>query len=268
VRQEQHGRRLRVQPDVADIANHADDLARPPGQAAPKNAAPDGAASGPQPLGQSFRDHDHSRRVGSVLNAEGPASKHGKPDGAEVVGRDTAPSRLHEPAGRCGGGRLLRRHGIPESELPERVGRGGARRFDTSIEEDRVEEIARVHGYDAIPTTLPGGATRLVSPSETRSSEHDARRQLVARDYLEAINYAFVDADLLAKWQLTDGGVALANPLSAELGVMRTRLLPGLAAALARNAARQQSRVRLFEIGKTFAASSDAPVETSRSAAP
>ena len=142
-----------------------------------------------------------------------------------------------------------------------------ARRFDLAIEEDLIEEIARIHGYDAIPATLPGGATRLVSPSETCSSEHDARRQLVARDYLEAINYAFVDADLLAMWQLADGGVALANPLSAELGVMRTRLLPGLVAALGRNAARQQTRVRLFELGKTFAASDDAPVETRRIAA-
>jgi len=142
-----------------------------------------------------------------------------------------------------------------------------ARRFDLAIEEDLIEEIARIHGYDAIPATLPGGATRLVSPSETCSSEHDARRQLVARDYLEAINYAFVDADLLAKWGLADGGVALANPLSAELGVMRTRLLPGLVAALGRNAARQQTRVRLFELGKTFAASDDAPVETRRIAA-
>lgn len=142
-----------------------------------------------------------------------------------------------------------------------------ARRFDLAIEEDLVEEIARIHGYDAIPTTLPGGATRLVSPSETRSSEHDARRQLVARDYLEAINYAFVDADLLATWQLTEAGVALANPLSAELGIMRTRLLPGLVAALGRNAARQQTRVRLFEIGKTFAASDAAPIETRRVAA-
>jgi phenylalanyl-tRNA synthetase beta chain len=141
------------------------------------------------------------------------------------------------------------------------------RRFDVALEEDLVEEVARIHGYDAIPATLPGGATRLVATTETRSSEHDARRQLVARDYLEAINYAFVDADLLATWRLADAGVALANPLSAELGVMRTRLLPGLAAALARNVARQQARVRLFELGKTFAAGTGAPAETLRIAA-
>ena len=142
-----------------------------------------------------------------------------------------------------------------------------ARRFDLAIEEDLIEEIARIHGYDAIPATLPGGATRLVAPSESRSSEHDVRRQLVARDYLEAINFAFVDADLLKTWQLDAGGVALANPLSAELGVMRTRLLPGLVAALARNVARQQARVRLFELGRTFAATGDAPEETRRVAA-
>ncbi|WP_374249734.1 phenylalanine--tRNA ligase subunit beta [Thermomonas sp.] len=142
-----------------------------------------------------------------------------------------------------------------------------ARRFDLAIEEDLIEEIARIHGYDAIPATLPGGSTRLIAPSESRSSEHDLRRQLVARDYLEAINFAFVDADLLKTWQLDAGGVALANPLSAELGVMRTRLLPGLAAALARNVARQQPRVRLFELGRTFAASEDAPQETRRVAA-
>lgn len=142
-----------------------------------------------------------------------------------------------------------------------------ARRFDLAIEEDLIEEIARIHGYDAIPATLPGGSTRLVAPSESRSSEHDVRRQLVARDYLEAINFAFVDADLLKTWQLDAGGVALANPLSAELGVMRTRLLPGLAAALARNVARQQARVRLFELGRTFAATGDAPEETRRVAA-
>ncbi len=140
------------------------------------------------------------------------------------------------------------------------------RRFDLAIEEDLVEEVARIHGYDAIPTTLPGGATRIAAVSETVLDEATVRRQLVARDYLEAINYAFVDAALLEKWHAIADAVALANPLSAELGVMRTLLLPGLVAALARNAARQQTRVRLFEVGKTFAASDagEAPVETRR----
>jgi phenylalanyl-tRNA synthetase beta chain len=146
------------------------------------------------------------------------------------------------------------------------------RRFDLALEEDLVEEVARIHGYDAIPTTLPGGATRLVAPTETQVPEHDLRHQLAARDYLEAINYAFVDAGLLATWQAQAGAVPLANPLSAELGVMRTQLLPGLVAALARNVARQQSRVRLFELGKVFRSaesgqSEQAPMETLRIAA-
>ena len=141
------------------------------------------------------------------------------------------------------------------------------RRFDLAIEEDLIEEVARIHGYDAIPTTLPGGATRLANPSETRSSEQELRRQLVARDYLEAINFAFVDAGLLEAWSLTEGGLALANPLSAELGVMRTSLLPGLVAALARNTSRQQARVRLFELGRSFTASAGGPSEIRRIAA-
>src|SRR5690606_29111760 len=144
-----------------------------------------------------------------------------------------------------------------------------SRRFDLAIEEDLIEEVARIHGYDRVPTTLPGGATRIAAPSEGRVEESELRRQMVARDYLEAVNFAFVDAGLLADWQLQEGAVPLANPLSAELGVMRTALLPGLVDALGRNAARQQSRVRLFEIGRTFVAAGvgEAPVETARIAA-
>jgi phenylalanyl-tRNA synthetase beta chain len=143
-----------------------------------------------------------------------------------------------------------------------------SRRFDLAIEEGLIEEVARIHGYDAIPATLPGGATRIASPSETRIDDGSVRRQLAARDCLETINYAFVDASLLATWSADDDAVPLANPLSAELGVMRTQLLPGLVATLARNAARQQPRVRLFELGKVFAADgASAPRETLRVAA-
>ncbi|HRN62271.1 MAG TPA: phenylalanine--tRNA ligase subunit beta [Luteimonas sp.] len=153
-----------------------------------------------------------------------------------------------------------------------------SRRFDIAIEEDLVEEVARIHGYDAIPTTLPGGAARIAAPSETQAGDAELRAQMVARGFFEAVNFAFVDAQLLQQWGATSGGVALANPLSAELGVMRTQLLPGLVAALGRNLARQQSRVRLFELGKVFESRESgigsreserhaAPVETLRIAA-
>ncbi len=108
-------------------------------------------------------------------------------------------------------------------------------------------------------------------PSETRLDELSVRRQLVARDMLETINFAFVDAGLLAQWQLQESLVPLANPLSAELAVMRPRLLPGLVAALGRNVARQAGRVRLFELGRVFHAQAGedkpAPLESTRVAA-
>lgn len=151
-----------------------------------------------------------------------------------------------------------------------------SRRFDIAIEEDLIEELARIHGYEQIPTTLPGGAARVAMPTETQLDVLSVRRQLVARDQQETVNFAFVDDALLGHWQLRDNLVPLANPLSAELAVMRPSLLPGLVATLGRNAARQLGRVRLFEIGRVFAqqagdASLDesrpAPLETARVAA-
>ncbi|MET0893015.1 MAG: phenylalanine--tRNA ligase subunit beta, partial [Pseudoxanthomonas sp.] len=143
-----------------------------------------------------------------------------------------------------------------------------SRRFDIAIEEDLIEELARIHGYDRIPTTLPGGATRVAAPTETQVEASSVRRQMAARDYLETVNYAFVDQALLEQWGATERAVPLANPLSAELGVMRTRLLPGLVSALQRNVARQATRVRLFELGNVFAGTADAaPAETQRIAA-
>lgn len=180
---------------------------------------------------------------------------------ARVLGVDIADAGVE---------RILRALGLGVEASPEGwTVSAPSRRFDLAIEEDLIEEVARIHGYDAVPTTLPGGSTRLIAPSEGRVPEHDLRRALAGRGYLEAINYAFVDATLLARWQLDDALVRLANPLSAELGVMRPQLLPGLVDALARNAARQQGRVRLFELGKVFtaAAPGEAPRETPRIAA-
>ena len=137
-------------------------------------------------------------------------------------------------------------------------------RFDLAIEEDLIEEVVRVHGYDRVPTRAPRGELPVPLLPETRIEAGQLRGQLVARDYVEAICYAFVAGETLARWSLDGAALALANPLSSDLGVMRTSLLPGLVAALAANRRRQQERVRLFEIGNVFHAGAGAPVETLR----
>lgn len=137
-------------------------------------------------------------------------------------------------------------------------------RFDLSIEEDLIEEVVRVYGYERVPTRAPRGELLAPVIPEARLGIRVLRAQLVARDYVEAVCYAFVARDTLTRWSLDEGAIALANPLSADLGVMRTSLLPGLVAALLANGRRQQSRVRLFEVGNVFVAGSDGPVETLR----
>ena len=142
------------------------------------------------------------------------------------------------------------------------------RRFDIAIEEDLIEEVARIVGYEAIPVRMPSGEIRLAAPSEAKVDDASVRRQLTAHDFQEAINYAFVDATALERWQLAEGAVTIANPLTSELGVMRTSLLPGLVDALKGNLARQQDRVRLFELGRVFHLEpGKAPRETPRIAA-
>jgi phenylalanyl-tRNA synthetase beta chain len=138
-----------------------------------------------------------------------------------------------------------------------------SQRFDIEIEEDLIEEIVRVHGYDRVPTAVPRGEIALRLPPEAQVPTAAMRAALIARDYRECLHFSFVSSEWLKQWGLDEGGVALANPLSADLGVMRTSLLPGLVDALRRNQARQQDRVRLFEIGKSFRAG-DPPVETPR----
>ncbi len=126
------------------------------------------------------------------------------------------------------------------------------RRFDIEIEEDLIEEVARIHGYDNVPTHAPSGELALHLRPEKEVSTARLNSQLASSGYREAICYSFVAPELLEKWSLADGAVALANPLSADLAVMRTSLLPGLVEILKSNRNRQQERVRLFETGLIF----------------
>ena len=125
-------------------------------------------------------------------------------------------------------------------------------RFDIEIEEDLIEEVARIHGYDAIPEAPVSGELAVGSVSGHRVAPGRLRQELCAAGYQEAVNYSFIDRRLLAAVHQDVRVLPLANPLSADLDVMRTTLLPGLLSALGRNLRRQQGRVRLFETGKVF----------------
>ncbi|MGH8493543.1 MAG: phenylalanine--tRNA ligase subunit beta [Moraxellaceae bacterium] len=134
-------------------------------------------------------------------------------------------------------------------------------RFDISIEVDLIEELARIHGYDNFPSSLPQAALRLSAQSETRTGEARLKRLLVDLGWQEAITMSFVEPGLLAKFDPTTKPLTLANPISADLSVMRTTLWAGLIKALQYNQNRQQGRVRLFETGLRFVPGKDGLVQ-------
>ena len=125
-------------------------------------------------------------------------------------------------------------------------------RFDISIEVDLIEELARVYGYNNLPVKMPTAALSFVPDDETQVSMHSIRRSLVALGYQEAITYSFIETSLQQLFDAQYEALALANPISAEMAVMRTSIWPGLVKALQYNQNRQQSRVRLFESGQRF----------------
>ncbi|MDP2194543.1 MAG: phenylalanine--tRNA ligase subunit beta [Rhodocyclaceae bacterium] len=127
-----------------------------------------------------------------------------------------------------------------------------AYRFDIAIEEDLIEEIARLHGYDNIPAPPPTARLEMLPLPEARRGVMQARRLLAERGYHEVVNYSFVDADWEADFAGNAKPVRLANPIASQMGVMRSTLIGGLVGALVGNLKRQADRVRLFEVGRCF----------------
>lgn len=125
-------------------------------------------------------------------------------------------------------------------------------RFDLEREEDLIEELIRIHGYERLPAMPLAGVTPPARRPEGQIAPERLREWLAARGYSEAICFAFVGDALLAQWGMDEAVVRLANPLSAELAVMRPSLIPGLAEAARFNRYRQRERIRLFELGRSF----------------
>ena len=125
-------------------------------------------------------------------------------------------------------------------------------RFDIAIEEDLIEEVARVYGYANIPACVPPAPAALLPVAETRRSAGAIRRLLASLDYQEAVTYSFVDRAWESDFCGNPEPIALANPIASQMGVMRSSLIGGLVNAVVFNASRKQGRVRMFEIGRCF----------------
>jgi len=125
-------------------------------------------------------------------------------------------------------------------------------RFDLERECDFIEELARVRGYETIPTHLPSMPATASVGSESDVAPAAVKQVLIERGYREAITYSFVDGEVQSKVLPGSGHIRLANPLSDKMEVMRNSLWPGLLQAAVANLNRQHSRIRLFEVGKVF----------------
>ena len=125
-------------------------------------------------------------------------------------------------------------------------------RFDISIEEDLIEEIIRIEGYEKLPATLPQATAGMRAIPERVQDMSRIRQAMVARDYQEVVTYSFVDE----AWEKDFGGnaapIRLANPIAEQLSVMRSNLLGSLVDTLRFKLNRRQPRVRLFEISRVF----------------
>jgi phenylalanyl-tRNA synthetase beta chain len=130
-------------------------------------------------------------------------------------------------------------------------------RFDIEIEEDLIEEIARVYGFDNIPALPPVSANEIRIAPEHLRSLFTVRRQMADLDYQEVVNYSFIDEATEHNFGLADP-IKLLNPIASQMNVMRSQLLSGLVANVRYNLNRKASRVRVFEIGAVF--SKDASV--------
>jgi phenylalanyl-tRNA synthetase beta chain len=125
-------------------------------------------------------------------------------------------------------------------------------RFDIEIEEDLIEEVARIYGFEKIPARPPVAANEMRATNETCRSIHAIRHALAARDYAETVNFSFVDEAWEQDFVGNDNPVRLLNPIASQMSVMRTTLIGSLVNVLRHNLNRRAERIRVFEAGRVF----------------
>ena len=153
----------------------------------------------------------------------------------------------------------LERLGLPVKDLGDAIEiTPPPYRFDLTIEEDLIEEIARIHGFDNIPAEPPRTRAAMMPSRESSRSILSLKQSLAARDCREVINYSFVDEQWERDFAGNADAIKLLNPIASQMGVMRSTLFGGLVANVAYNVNRKQSRVRAFEVGSVFRRDDDA----------
>ncbi|MFZ6844272.1 phenylalanine--tRNA ligase subunit beta [Undibacterium sp. RuTC16W] len=125
-------------------------------------------------------------------------------------------------------------------------------RFDIEIEEDLIEEVARVYGFENIPTRPPVAANAMLIAPENHRSLFTLRRQIADLDYQEVVNYSFVEAAWEKDFAGNDMPVKLLNPIASQMSVMRSGLIGSLVANARYNLNRKLNRIRIFEIGAVY----------------
>lgn len=130
-------------------------------------------------------------------------------------------------------------------------------RFDLVIEEDLIEEVARIYGFERIPDLPPRARAQMRVTPETLRGPHELRARMAALDYQEVINFSFVEEAWERDYAGVTNPIRLLNPIASQLAVMRTSLMGGLVANIAHNMRHRQSRVRVFELGRVFMRNDD-----------
>lgn len=125
-------------------------------------------------------------------------------------------------------------------------------RFDLEIEADLLEELARIYGYDQLPVSPPEGSLKFSLSEESKLNHYDFSSQLVSKGYHEVITYSFISSDMQNLFSPEKSQVVLENPISSDMGVMRSSILSGLVSTANYNLKRQQERIKLFETGLGF----------------
>lgn len=125
-------------------------------------------------------------------------------------------------------------------------------RFDLAGEVDLIEEIARIHGYDNLPSAAPRGQAVMLPAAEGARTPHDLKQIMVARGYQEIVTYSFIATELDQDFRAVGQALPLLNPIASQMGVMRGSLMGGLIQTLKHNLNHGQERLRLFEMGRAF----------------